>query len=190
MSREEISEKMGIQPLKINANKVSPMSRNRYYWTNLPINSPLLSQETKLQKFLSQGREAPYDSTRCITTTNTNSSKSIKAFNKKLDEPEVLLTILNDEKSKVKMLREFMLVLEQGKGPSQLKCTELERIMGFPTNHTSGFKISETQRRKLLGNSFAVRVIEYLFSSLATPENLLSQSKEDIGILKYFIRVN
>ena len=50
-----ITELMGVDPIKINADKVSPALRNRYYWTNLIPSEDIKTIDIKLNDILEDG---------------------------------------------------------------------------------------------------------------------------------------
>lgn len=53
--RDFISELMGVNYQKINADKVSPALRNRYYWTNLPQSNQIEEVNINLNDILESG---------------------------------------------------------------------------------------------------------------------------------------
>lgn len=56
-------------------------------------------------------------------------------------------------------------VVEEGK-PCPLFITELESLFGFPPHFTDGPNLSLTDRRKVLGKSFCVPVIQHILMPL------------------------
>ncbi|XP_026862820.2 uncharacterized protein LOC113575485 isoform X2 [Electrophorus electricus] len=130
-------------PVLVDAVKVSPAHRARYFWGNLPgMNRPIIaSQNDKLtlQECLENGRKAKFVKVRTITT-RTNSLKQGT----------------NDSHFPVSM---------NGKDDS-LWITELEKIFGFPKHYTDVKNMSRMQRQKVLGKSWSVPVIRHLFAPL------------------------
>lgn len=53
--RDFISELMGVKYYKINADKVAPALRNRYYWTNLSLINPINEININLNDILESG---------------------------------------------------------------------------------------------------------------------------------------
>ncbi len=47
-----------------------------------------------------------------------------------------------------------------------LKVSECERLLGFPSGYTECNDYSDTKRKEMLGNSFAIPVISYLLEPL------------------------
>nr|XP_046252388.1 uncharacterized protein LOC124063104 [Scatophagus argus] len=130
-------------PVLVDAVKVSPAHRARYFWGNIPgMSRPIIpSQNDKLslQDCLEIGREARVTKVRTITT-NKNSLKQGK---------------------KVSLLP----VLHHGR-EDNLWITELERIFGFPKHYTDVRDMNRQQRQKVLGKAWSVPVIRHLFAPL------------------------
>ncbi|MCI4387481.1 hypothetical protein PGIGA_G00074640 [Pangasianodon gigas] len=141
--KSDICRFLECNPVLVDAVKVSPAHRARYFWGNLPgMNRPIIaSQNDKLtlQECLETGRTAKYVKVRTITT-RTNSLKQGK----------------NDQHFPVSM---------NGKDDS-LWITELEKIFGFPKHYTDVKNMGRMQRQKLLGKSWSVPVIRHLFAPL------------------------
>ncbi|KAI9516101.1 DNA (cytosine-5)-methyltransferase 3C [Dissostichus eleginoides] len=131
-------------PVLVDAVKVSPAHRARYFWGNIPgMSRPIIaSQNDKLilQDCLEIGREARVTKVRTITT-NSNSLRQGKG-------PSSLLPVLNNGRE------------------DSLWITELEKIFGFPKHYTDVRNMTRQQRQKVLGKSWSVPVIRHLFAPL------------------------
>ncbi|XP_075993278.1 DNA (cytosine-5)-methyltransferase 3B-like [Genypterus blacodes] len=129
-------------PVLVDAVKVSPAHRARYFWGNIPgMSRPITASQSdkqSLQDCLEIGRKAQVTKVRTITT-NSNSLKQGKSRS--------------------------MPVLQDGKEDS-LWITELERIFGFPKHYTDVRNMNRIQRQKVLGKSWSVPVIRHLFAPL------------------------
>ncbi|XP_014002150.1 DNA (cytosine-5)-methyltransferase 3A isoform X1 [Salmo salar] len=140
--KADICRFLECNPILIDAVKVSPAHRARYFWGNLPgMNRPLatsLDDKVNLQDCLELGRTAKYNKIRTITT-KSNSIRQGKMgplpvdFNGKED---------------------------------YLWCTEMEKIFGFPKHYTDVNNMGRSQRQKVLGRSWSVPVIRHLFAPL------------------------
>jgi len=108
-----------------------------------------------LAEELSQGRKALTEKAACITTNNCNR----KFFN------QSVLFIQNKVADLLQNLRRYNVVLEGGKLDS-LSAREIERCLGFPTNYTQLIDATPYQRKCMLGETFAIPVIEYLLCPL------------------------
>ncbi|XP_059359701.1 DNA (cytosine-5-)-methyltransferase 3 beta, duplicate a isoform X4 [Carassius carassius] len=140
--KADICRFLECNPVMIDAVKVSPAHRARYFWGNLPgMNRPLatsLTDKVELQDCLEVGRTAMFSKVRTITTK----SNSIKQG--KMGPLPVTMNGKED----------------------YLWCTEMERIFGFPKHYTDVNNMGRGHRQKLLGRSWSVPVIRHLFAPL------------------------
>uniref|UniRef100_A0A4W6EWI1 DNA (cytosine-5-)-methyltransferase n=1 Tax=Lates calcarifer TaxID=8187 RepID=A0A4W6EWI1_LATCA len=130
-------------PVLVDAVKVSPAHRARYFWGNIPgMSRPIIASQNdklNLQDCLEIGREARVTKVRTITT-NPNSLKQGKDVS--------LLPVLQNGKEDI------------------LWITELEKIFGFPKHYTDVRNMNRQQRQKVLGKAWSVPVIRHLFAPL------------------------
>uniref|UniRef100_A0A4W6EGQ0 DNA (cytosine-5-)-methyltransferase n=1 Tax=Lates calcarifer TaxID=8187 RepID=A0A4W6EGQ0_LATCA len=140
--KNDICRFLECNPILIDAVKVSPAHRARYFWGNLPgMNRPLatsLDDKVALQDCLEVGRTAKFDKVRTITTK----SNSIRQG--KMGPLPVSMNGKED----------------------YLWCTEMEQIFGFPKHYTDVNNMGRMQRQKVLGRSWSVPVIRHLFAPL------------------------
>ncbi|KAF7655055.1 hypothetical protein LDENG_00061180, partial [Lucifuga dentata] len=130
-------------PVLVDAVKVSPAHRSRYFWGNIPgMSRPITASQNdklSLQECLEIGRKARVCKVRTITT-NPNSLKQGK------DDSQ--LPVIQNGKEDI------------------LWITELERIFGFPKHYTDVRNMNRQQRQKVLGKAWSVPVIRHLFAPL------------------------
>ncbi|XP_023248722.1 uncharacterized protein LOC111644192 [Seriola lalandi dorsalis] len=130
-------------PVLVDAVKVSPAHRARYFWGNIPgMTRPIIASQSdklNLQDCLEIGREARVAKVRTITT-NPNSLKQGKGVS-------------------------LLPVVQNGK-EDNLWITELEKIFGFPKHYTDVRNMNRQQRQKVLGKAWSVPVIRHLFAPL------------------------
>uniref|UniRef100_A0A4W4G9J5 DNA (cytosine-5-)-methyltransferase n=1 Tax=Electrophorus electricus TaxID=8005 RepID=A0A4W4G9J5_ELEEL len=140
--KADICRFLECNPILIDAVKVSPAHRARYFWGNLPgMNRPLANShndKVDLQDCLEVGRVAQFNKVRTITTK----SNSIKQG--KMGPLPVTMNGKED----------------------YLWCTEMESIFGFPKHYTDVNNMGRGQRQKVLGRSWSVPVIRHLFAPL------------------------
>uniref|UniRef100_A0A8C7FLN1 DNA (cytosine-5-)-methyltransferase n=1 Tax=Oncorhynchus kisutch TaxID=8019 RepID=A0A8C7FLN1_ONCKI len=140
--KADICRFLECNPILIDAVKVSPAHRARYFWGNLPgMNRPLatsLDDKVNLQDCLELGRTAKNNKVRTITT-KSNSIRQGKMGPLPVDF--------------------------NGKEDS-LWCTEMEKIFGFPKHYTDVNNMGQSQRQKVQGRSWSVPVIRHLFAPL------------------------
>ncbi|KAF7663585.1 hypothetical protein LDENG_00205990 [Lucifuga dentata] len=140
--KADICRFLECNPILIDAVRVTPAHRARYFWGNLPgMNRPLatsLDDKVTLQDCLEIGRTAKFDKVRTITTK----SNSIRQG--KMGPLPVTMNGKED----------------------YLWCTEMEQIFGFPKHYTDVNNMGKGQRQKVLGRSWSVPVIRHLFAPL------------------------
>ncbi|XP_059383507.1 DNA (cytosine-5-)-methyltransferase beta, duplicate b.3 [Carassius carassius] len=141
--KADICRFLECNPVLIDAVKVSPANRARYFWGNIPgMNRPIVaSQKDKLslQECLDPGRTAKYEKVRTITT-----------------RPNILKPGTDD--------RHYPIIMN-GEADC-LWITELEKIFGFPKHYTDVKNLGRLQRQKVLGKSWSVPVIRHLLAPL------------------------
>ncbi|XP_034028908.1 DNA (cytosine-5-)-methyltransferase 3 beta, duplicate a [Thalassophryne amazonica] len=140
--KSDICRFLECNPILIDAIKVSPAHRARYFWGNIPgMNRPLATSfddKVSLQDCLEVGRMAKFEKVRTITTK----SNSIRQG--KMGPLPVLMNGKDD----------------------YLWSTEMEQIFGFPKHYTDVNNMGRGQRQKVLGRSWSVPVIRHLFAPL------------------------
>uniref|UniRef100_A0A8C1VZF4 DNA (cytosine-5-)-methyltransferase n=1 Tax=Cyprinus carpio TaxID=7962 RepID=A0A8C1VZF4_CYPCA len=140
--KADICRFLECNPVLVNAVKVSPAHRARYFWGNIPgMNRCVTSQNDKLtlQECLEPGRTAKYEKVRTITT-RTNSLKQGA----------------NDA---------HFPITANGKDDN-IWITEMEKIFGFPKHYTDVKNMGRLQRQRVLGKSWSVPVIRHLLAPL------------------------
>nr|AYE92128.1 DNA (cytosine-5-)-methyltransferase 3 [Gobiocypris rarus] len=141
--KADICRFLECNPVLVDAVKVSPAHRARYFWGNIPgMNRPIIASQKdklRLQECLEAGRTAKYDKVRTITT-----------------RPNSLKQGTNDAHFPITM---------NGKDDN-IWITELEKIFGFPKHYTDVKNMGRIQRQKVLGKSWSVPVIRHLLAPL------------------------
>ncbi|XP_055024179.2 DNA (cytosine-5-)-methyltransferase 3 beta, duplicate a isoform X1 [Misgurnus anguillicaudatus] len=140
--KADICRFLECNPVMIDAVKVSPAHRARYFWGNLPgMSRPLaasLGDNTDLQNCLEIGRTAMFSKVRTITTKSNS----------------------------IKQGKMGPLPVQMNGKDDYLWCTEMERVFGFPKHYTDVNNMGRGQRQKVLGRSWSVPVIRHLFAPL------------------------
>jgi site-specific DNA-cytosine methylase len=156
-----ISEILGVKPILINSKLVSAQSRERLYWTNIPI-AALSDKNIIIADVV--GIETDNKSTEIIVTKNIYPKKgqngnvySIKGKCKTLSAGVGITGngIGSSNAPKIEWNNE--------QGWRRLTATECERLQTVPDNYTDC--VSDTQRYKMLGNGWTVDVIAHIFGS-------------------------
>uniref|UniRef100_A0A667XES9 DNA (cytosine-5-)-methyltransferase n=1 Tax=Myripristis murdjan TaxID=586833 RepID=A0A667XES9_9TELE len=145
--KNDICRFLECNPILIDAVRVSPAHRARYFWGNLPgMNRPLataLDDKVSLQDCLEVGRVATVEP-----------DQMIKTWSK---------TLISNSIRQGKM---GPLPVNMNGKEDYLWCTEIEQIFGFPKHYTDVNNMGRGQRQKVLGRSWSVPVIRHLFAPL------------------------
>lgn len=166
--RDIISEALGVQPLRINASRVSGQNRDRYYWTNIPV--PENTQPIDMRITLS-------DVIHNAAVYGTK-SPAIRYF-----LSEKAIAYMGRERAKGKARWEFMPNKLDGKASTltanmwkgvpygviqelgrRLTPEECELLQTLPVGYTDVDGVSESQRYKMIGNGFCVDVVKWILN--------------------------
>jgi DNA (cytosine-5)-methyltransferase 3A len=172
-SMDEISNILGVQPIRINSNQFIPQNRDRLYWCNWNVRAwpslnpdkfeslllpyadvvPLRLSEKAydyMERQVKGGRNH-WDFGLHSDTSNKNSACVVSNFKKGVPYNVVIdrRWLVEDRvnMSPINLHRHFHPI-------------ECERLQGFPDNYTDG--IAKTHRYEAIGNSFTVPVIQHL----------------------------
>lgn len=177
--RDFISELMGVKPYKINADKVSPALRNRYYWTNLILKTPITEIDIKLNDILDDGW-TDREKARCLTVVdsrphitpvkmfhryysigfNTLIFKSKEHYEECVREYEKLAG--GKRKLKAQDLNDYSGHVFDG--VRYLNQNELEKCQCVPNGYTKC--LTRNEAADVLGDGWNIGVIKYFFSML------------------------
>jgi site-specific DNA-cytosine methylase len=161
-----ISEQLGVNPIYINSRLVSAQDRKRLYWTNIPV---VGLPEDKNISFVDIVEDNWYCGSMRgrridpIKKTRSDYNKSIPLIQYiecRMDNKTNCLSTVSKDNVAVK-----------NKAPRRrldeceyryLTPNEYEALQTVPKNYTSC--VSDSQRRKMLGNGWTVDVIAFIFS--------------------------
>lgn len=162
-----ISKTLGVEPIEINSALVSGQNRVRLYWTNIgEIQQPedkniFISDIVKdvvrhegavdLNKKLLFGN---FKSLRCQKRIIRN----IRYFNEKAN------CITSSSSNNPAGNGCTNILCDSENGWRKLSAEEYEELQTLPINYTSG--VSDTQRKKMIGNGWTVDIIAHIFSYL------------------------
>jgi len=151
--RDFISKALGTEPIEINSLDFTSQSRNRLYWTNIPIDKhePMPIDTSWIEDGVpGTTRKGPprrvvfMPHFGCLTASYY---KGIRA------DGRPLITTVEGEFDEIR--DEVRMLTPE----------ECEYLQGLPVGYTEGF--SKTQRYKALGNAFTLPVIKHLLKNLA-----------------------
>lgn len=165
--KDFISEALGVQPIEINSIEYTGQSRNRLYWTNIPIVpiEPVKKENFCIYASIGE-RERPGTTRkgppRRIVFTDRFGCLTASYYKGIRADGRPLLTekegIFDEVKESARMLTP----------------EECEDLQGLPRGYTSG--VSNTQRYKALGNSFTLPVIKHILLGIKDNYTLKNNS--------------
>ena len=142
-SMDVITEALGVEPIFINSRLVSAQNRQRYYWTNIPMDKLTDDKGIILADVLEDGH-VDRDKAHCIDA-NYFKGGNLKSYFEKHRRQ----LVFTDES-----MTEFR----------KLTPLECERLQTVPEGYTD--HVSNTQRYKMLGNGWTVDVISHIFNGM------------------------
>lgn len=185
-SMDVITEALGVEPIFINSNLVSAQNRQRYYWTNIPMDNLPDDKGVVLADILEDGH-VDRDKSHCIDA-NYFKGGNLKSYFEKHRRQLVFsddgMCHVGDADLKGHDYNRRV-YHPDGKGPSlcassggnlepktyikpnswrKLTPLECERLQTVPEGYTN--HVSNTQRYKMLGNGWTVDVIKHIFEGV------------------------
>ena len=185
-SMDVITEALGVEPVFINSNLVSAQNRQRYYWTNIPMDKLPDDKGVVLADIL-EGGHVDRDKSHCIDA-NYFKGGNLKSYFEKHRRQLVFsddgMCHVGDADLKGHDYNRRV-YHPDGKGPSlcassggnlepktyikpnswrKLTPLECERLQTVPEGYTD--HVSNTQRYKMLGNGWTVDVIKHIFEGV------------------------
>lgn len=172
-----ISEILGVQPILINSELVSAQSRERLYWTNLPLMYQPIDKGVLLKDIVGFVSEIPtkeqvYVEARKYTkrefqiSISKNGRVRPHRFDiKKSGISEIgTLTNPNDKTVTITASHSPKTYKTNPFSIYELNRNECEQLQNVPIGYTN--IVSESQAKKMLGNGWTVDVIVHIFRSL------------------------
>lgn len=164
-SEDIITSILGVEPVMINSSDFSAQVRERKYWTNIPFNKhmptnqdvvqDIMEQEVNDKYFYEQGFEFHgFDKTVCATL-DIKGHDLLKRVNSPFAKCQTLTAVCGGNQQKK--------VLDGGR-VRKLTPLEYERLQTVPEGYTSS--VSDSQRYKMLGNGWTVDVIAHILGGL------------------------
>lgn len=173
-----ISDLLGVQPVKINSSLVSAQNRVRLYWTNIPnVTQPEdkgIVLKDILEDYDTIGEEH-FHSDKAIQYMERGNKKWMQAGNRRADrytqspDKEKAFTLTaNFHKGVPYNYFDDTRATSNETTYRKLTPLECERLQTIPDGYTSG--VSNSQRYRMLGNSFTASAIAHLFKGLKDGE--------------------
>ena len=186
-SMDVITNALGVEPIFINSSRVSAQNRQRYYWTNIPMESLPDDKGIVLADILEDGH-VDRDKAHCIDA-NYFKGGNLKSYFEKHRRQLVFskdgMCHVGDAGLSDKYAYLNRVYHPDGKGPSlvasdgghlqpkiskgtteyrKLSPLECERLQTVPEGYTD--HVSNTQRYKMLGNGWTVDVVSHIFGGI------------------------
>lgn len=163
---EAMNRHMQLSAVRLNASEVSAASRDRLYWTNLPVHGLRPSPEeeaAELSDVLVSGR--PAYSLPGNLNSNGKACCIIRSVHRDwnlIDDPT------------------HPAAIAAGSRYRPLVPIEEERLLGFPDHYTRAGGLTDDRRHALLGNSFSVPVVRQILRRLKPLAE--ARTKEERGV--------
>jgi len=167
-----ITKYLGVKPVKINSGLVSAQNRIRLYWTNIPIKEICsnnifikdILEESVEDKFFIKG-DVQYENPDFELNKNNICNPLKDKSNKGWHFEQNVYTI----SSKTRSLKAGggsgnipkILINKKIRKLTPLEC---ERLQTIPDNYSSS--VSNSQRYKVLGNGWTIKIIKQILSSV------------------------
>jgi site-specific DNA-cytosine methylase len=186
-SMNVITEALGVEPIFINSNLVSAQNRQRYYWTNIPVDKLPDDKGIVLADILEDGH-VDRDKSHCIDA-NYFKGGNLKSYFEKHRrqlvfskdgghlQPKILQKGRGFNKGGLKAQdgktptistsswqHNNHLTYDEGMTWRKLTPLECERLQTVPEGYTD--HVSNTQRYKMLGNGWTVDVVSHIMKGL------------------------
>ena len=160
-----ITRELGVYPIVINSKLVSAQSRVRYYWTNIkcvtqPEDKGILFKDISIDGTSKCGGIRG----RYIINGKIVNYRPENGMTQKLE-------IRDDGKTNciTTVPKDNVAILNDNNDYRYLTPLEYERLQTVPDNYTKVDGVSNTQRKKMLGNGWTVDIIAHIFSFINKP---------------------
>lgn len=174
--KKVISDVLGVQPVLIDSSLVSAQSRKRLYWTNIPCVSQPTDKRVFVKDILQSNAEcedlAPITLFNGRQEKETNKPLRVGTIGKGGQGERVYsiygkTTTLTANGGGRGAKAGLYLIDGKVRKPTALEC---ERAQTLPDNYTE--MLTETARKKCIGNGWTVDVIAHLFTGLKGEKNI------------------
>lgn len=165
--KDLISAALVVEPIQINSNLFSAQDRDRYYWTNIPVDLNITDKGIVLKDICLNADEVDAKFWYDKEFTYNGDDKKVQAT-LHLNGHDIMKRVnnLNDKSATLTCCRGGNLqkkIYQDGRC-RKLTPLEYERLQTVPDNYTFG--VSDSQRYNMLGNGWTVDVIVHILKGL------------------------
>jgi site-specific DNA-cytosine methylase len=157
--RDVISEAVGVEPILLNSKNFSAQSRERYYWTNIPVDiSSIRESPVLVEDILEESVDPKYY---LSEQTLDRIYRSRTHGDRLKDNLKIKSATIIAGYGKLPSDGEY---INDGKGYRKYTPVEFERLQGIPDNYTSS--ISDTRRYQCIGNAWNIPTIKFILRNI------------------------
>lgn len=156
-----ISEELGVQPVRINSSLVSGVLRDRFYWTNIPMDELPQDKNINLRDILDDGY-VDRDKGMCLLESYSRPLKNPVKIARRYFKYGFWQVIFKDEETYNKLKDNYELAQEGD--VRYMNQNEMERAQSVPEGYTNS--LTRNDAACLLGDGWTVDVIAHIFKGL------------------------
>ena len=165
--KDIITEALGVEPIYINSSNFVAQNRERYYWTNIPVEEVKAANHT-FREVMEEEVDNKFYYNKPFTleedkTKNVIGSLDIATYetSRRVYNPDGVIGCLTCVSGGY---QEKKVYDDKANKVRKLTPIEYERLQGLPDNYTAG--ISNTKRYTVCGNGWTVDVIAHIFKGM------------------------
>lgn len=156
-----ISEELGVKPVRINSSLVSGAMRDRFYWTNIPMDGLPKDKGINFQSLIDYGY-TERDKCLCLLESYSRPMKTPSKIARRYFKYGFWQVIFRDEETYNILKDDFELATTDD--VRYMNKNEMERVQTVPVGYTE--LLSRNDAACLLGDGWTVDVIVHIFEGL------------------------
>jgi site-specific DNA-cytosine methylase len=156
-----ISEELGVKPVRINSSLVSGAMRDRFYWTNIPMDGLPQDKGILLSDIIDTGF-TEREKCLCLLESYSRPMKTPSKIARRYFKYGFWQVIFKDEETYKRLKEDYELATQED--VRYLNKEEMERAQTVPVGYTE--LLSRNDAACLLGDGWTVDVIVHIFEGL------------------------
>jgi site-specific DNA-cytosine methylase len=156
-----ISEELGVKPVRINSSLVSGAMRDRFYWTNIPMDGLPQDKGILLSDIIDTGF-TEREKCLCLLESYSRPMKTPSKIARRYFKYGFWQVIFKDEETYKRLKEDYELATQED--VRYLNKEEMERAQTVPVGYTE--LLSRNDAACLLGDGWTVDVIAHIFEGL------------------------